>query len=149
MTSLLLQTHQAYRLMAAGARPFLADLLLRLLDAQALILADGHEAGVSLQAIRESLGLPPQTMTGIVDRLETRGLVRRSRYETDRRSVRITVTEAGHIVADLARGAVEDVDALVISRTDEREWGAALDLFFRIRRLAPEIAYLQERGEPG
>jgi DNA-binding MarR family transcriptional regulator len=40
----------------------------------------------------------PPTMTGIVGKLEERGLVRRTPHPTDRRQVILSTTEAGHAV---------------------------------------------------
>lgn len=41
------------------------------------------------------ISLSPATVTGIVDRLEKRGLVRRERSPDDKRRLRITLTETG------------------------------------------------------
>lgn len=44
------------------------------------------------------------TMTNRIDRLETRGLVRREPDPADRRGVRVVLTEAGRTVVDSAMG---------------------------------------------
>ena len=43
--------------------------------------------------LSRNVGMSHSTASGIVDRLQTRGLVRRTRDATDRRRTRITVTE--------------------------------------------------------
>ncbi|MBV8526695.1 MAG: MarR family transcriptional regulator [Candidatus Dormibacteraeota bacterium] len=48
----------------------------------------------SLRELSGSLGLSHSTVSGIVDRLERRGLVRRDTDETDRRRTSISVTAA-------------------------------------------------------
>ena len=49
----------------------------------------------SPSTLARAVHVGPATMTGILQRLERRGLVVRTRSDTDRRSVRIEVTEAG------------------------------------------------------
>lgn len=49
----------------------------------------------SIAAIGQELGLTPSTMTGLVDRLEDLGLVRRDRHETDRRAFVLRLTRKG------------------------------------------------------
>lgn len=48
------------------------------------------------------------TMTGILDRLERRGLVLRTKDATDRRRVTVTVTEAGHELLAAAPSPLQD-----------------------------------------
>ncbi len=49
----------------------------------------------SMAAIGQYLGLTPSTMTGLVDRLEDLGFVRRGRSETDRRAIVLSLTRKG------------------------------------------------------
>lgn len=53
--------------------------------------AGDHSAGT----LASALSLSPQTVTGLTDRLYTRGLVERVRSQIDRRQVLISLTEAG------------------------------------------------------
>ncbi|WP_291525769.1 MarR family transcriptional regulator [Branchiibius sp. NY16-3462-2] len=52
------------------------------------------------------LGLDKSTVTGLVDRAAARGLVERVRHESDARSVRIRLTDAGRELATLVHGEV-------------------------------------------
>lgn len=62
--------------------------LLRLLRAE-------HPASVAASGLAERLVSRAPDVTRMLDKLETRGLVRRVRSETDRRAVRVSITEAG------------------------------------------------------
>ncbi len=64
------------------------------------LLADGNERSIGELARGASLSQP--TVTGIVSRLERRGLARRERSRFDRRRVLVGLTDAGR---DAARGA--------------------------------------------
>jgi len=55
----------------------------------------GLEGPRSMAAIGQQLGLTPSTMTGLVDRLEEQGLVRRDRHSTDRRAFLLRLTRKG------------------------------------------------------
>jgi MarR family transcriptional regulator, organic hydroperoxide resistance regulator len=59
----------------------------------ALIHAN-HPGGLTLKDLSERVGLAHSTVSGIVDRLERQGLVRRLVNPADRRSTRIDVTDS-------------------------------------------------------
>ncbi|PZF91571.1 MarR family winged helix-turn-helix transcriptional regulator [Micromonospora deserti] len=52
------------------------------------------------RAVAEQCFIRPATLTGIVDTLERDGLVERQRDDTDRRSVKLTLTPAGRARVD-------------------------------------------------
>jgi DNA-binding MarR family transcriptional regulator len=53
-------------------------------------------------ALARSLSLSPPTVTGILDRLESRGLVKRVRQVDDKRTVTVSLTEAGRRLLEQA-----------------------------------------------
>ncbi len=55
----------------------------------------GHEKSLRMKELAEKLGVTTGTLTVTVDRLERKGLIERRPHETDRRSYRIVLTEAG------------------------------------------------------
>jgi len=64
----------------------------------AALQAAGHLQPISAGALARAIHLSQATITGIVARLEARGLIARCRSGNDRRSVMITVTEQGSAV---------------------------------------------------
>lgn len=73
-----------------------------LTGAQVICLREIQRHGeVNPGALARVLSLKPPTMTGILDRLEARGLVTRRRRDRDKRQVLATLTELGE--ATLAR----------------------------------------------
>lgn len=80
---------------------------------------------ITLTELSRHLGMSHSTASGIVDRLQARGLVRRTPDERDRRRTRITVTEdvtryvreleegpAGRLAAALAHASPEQRHAI-------------------------------------
>ena len=68
----------------------------------------------TMQALGRHLGLDKSSISGLVDRAERRGLVRRSPSATDRRAFQVSITEAGSQLADLAAARfAERIDVLV------------------------------------
>lgn len=55
--------------------------------------------------LADRLGLDKSTMSGLVDRAEVRGLLRRERAEHDRRVVEVVATEEGAALVDAMRAA--------------------------------------------
>ncbi|MGD8985866.1 MAG: MarR family transcriptional regulator [Desulfobacteraceae bacterium] len=73
----------------------------------------------SLLALHENGPLPPSqiakyimvnssTVTGIIDRLEQKGLVQRSRISTDRRVITVTLTDKGRELAEHAPPPIQE-----------------------------------------
>ena len=55
----------------------------------------GHERSLRMKDLAEKLGVTTGTLTVSVDKLERKGLILRKPHETDRRSYRIVLTDAG------------------------------------------------------
>src|SRR5262245_35726426 len=71
-------------------------------------LADGIARTVT--ELGSAIGTRPATVTGILDRLERRGLVSRGTRPGDRRVVLIELTPDGARKADLIRHAMDDLE---------------------------------------
>lgn len=63
---------------------------------------------LTVSEIAKSVFLSPSTVVGILDRLESRGLVKRVRDAVDRRVVNISVTPAGKRLVVKAPSALQD-----------------------------------------
>lgn len=61
-----------------------------------------HQGPLSLKALSHAIDLSSSTTVGVVDRLEAKGLATRTRSETDRRQVLVSVTVQGEAVANRA-----------------------------------------------
>lgn len=55
----------------------------------------GHEKALRMKELADKLGVTTGTLTVTVDKLEGKGLIERQPHETDRRSYRVMLTEAG------------------------------------------------------
>jgi len=78
-----------------------------------------HHPGLSMSALGDLLGTDPSTVSGLVDRLEARGLIERHSASDDRRVKMLTITERGSEVDS-------QVDALL--RVRPRGCGALSDV---------------------
>ncbi|MFY9889091.1 MAG: MarR family transcriptional regulator [Streptosporangiaceae bacterium] len=76
------------------------------------ILRDRHPTITELAAF---LQLDKSSVTGLVDRAEERGLVRRVASAHDRRSVQVTITPAGQELFDRARADFEAALAALVA----------------------------------
>ena len=87
----------------------LSDLNLGAAEINALAnLAD--RGALSVRELSAETGTLATTLTGILDRLESRGYLTRELDAADRRSFRLPLTEAGQAVAARVRGAVADIE---------------------------------------
>lgn len=75
----------------------------------------GRRPGITAGALADVLKVHPSTLTGILHRLETRGLVRRTRDPKDGRRVRLELTSRGLKLDVPSPGTVEAVVARTLS----------------------------------
>jgi len=71
-------------------------------------------AGAPARSVRElvtATGQRPSTLTGVLDRLERRGLIARNPHPNDRRSIVIHLTAPGRTAADEVGAAFARVEA--------------------------------------
>jgi DNA-binding MarR family transcriptional regulator len=90
-------------------------------------LADGEPRTVG--ALGDATGQRPSTLTGVLDRLQRRGLVERRPNPADRRSTLVAPTAEGRAVAGEVAGAFERVAGRLPedAAADARRLLAALD----------------------
>ena len=88
----------------------------------------GRKPGISAGALADVLRLHPSTLTGILHRLERRGLVRRNLDPADRRRARLTLTPRGRQFDVRAPGTVEAVVERVLSGIPESQLRPTADL---------------------
>jgi len=77
----------------------------------------GREPDVSAGRLAGILKMHPSTLTGILQRIERRGLLLRRVDPGDRRRVRLELTPSGRAVAAASGGSIEDLVAGVLRRT--------------------------------
>jgi len=77
--------------------------------------------GSSLTQISQGLMLENPTVTGLVDRLEKSGYVKRSDHPSDRRVYLVYLTEKGNKVADKALPIVKKLNEQIKEGYSERE----------------------------
>jgi DNA-binding MarR family transcriptional regulator len=85
-----------------------------------------EEGPIPMRALAESLDVSQASATGIVDRMEQRGLVERRREDEDRRVIRVASTAAGRdLLAGIAAQRRGHFAAVLEELTDD-ELGALL-----------------------
>lgn len=92
---------------------------------QLAVLAEASRlGGSSIGAIARGVHLSQPTVSGVLDRLERRGHVRRERSESDRRAVVVTATEKGEKVLCESPSLLQDRFREELARLEgwERHW---------------------------
>lgn len=87
---------------------------------------------ISSAELSRKLYVTPANITGIIDRLEKKGLVERIRKQGDRRIALITLTESG---ANLSRTLPDPIEAKLISELADLESGHVQMLGLAIKQL--------------
>jgi len=90
-----------------------------LVHLQVLMLLDG-EGPPAMHALAEALDVSQASATGIVDRMEQRGLVTRLRDDDDRRVIHVALTDAGRqLLAGVAAERRERLALVLAELTDD------------------------------
>jgi DNA-binding MarR family transcriptional regulator len=114
-------------------------------QAAALGVLSDSDRPLPLSHLARYLTQEAQSTTELADRLERRGLVRRTRDPRDRRLVLLELTADGRTLAerikpDLAQGSEQVFQAL-----DQRRRSALMELLAPVRDRAAEVLGLDER----
>ena len=105
----MLALHRTTHCTLHALSSMLADLSLGAAEINALAnLAD--RGALSVGELSAETGARATTLTGVLDRLESRGYLTRELDASDRRSFRLPLTEAGQAVAARVRAAVADIE---------------------------------------
>jgi DNA-binding MarR family transcriptional regulator len=125
----LLDLHQEYmRRLSVGAVGAWLQLDLTLPQLRLLYLL-AREGSATPGALARTLRLAPSTVTGLLDRLDERGLVRRDDDPSSRRCVVASATEAGAaLIDDLVASRREQLSAL-FARLSEEERARITEAF--------------------
>ena len=99
-----------------------------------------EQGPLTMSRLAETLSVTPATATGVIERLEKRGLVARSHRGDDRRIVETSLTERGAEMIRGAAGARLDMMREMLSVLTPEELGTLNAL------LATAVARLSERG---
>jgi DNA-binding MarR family transcriptional regulator len=107
---------------------------------EAHVLAHLHEAGpTSIAALHEAFAHRRPTLTGILDRLSERGLVRRELRPEDRRSFRVSPTPKGKRLAARVHAALRALETAALrgaSKADAAAFRRVADALAREARRA-------------
>ncbi len=96
----------------------------------------GHMPHVSAGLLADTLKLHPSTLTGVLQRLERRGMLTRRVDGSDRRRVHLELTERGRSATRPSRESVENAVTQVLHRAGRKDLDATADL---LRSLVREL----------
>jgi DNA-binding MarR family transcriptional regulator len=99
-----------------------------------LLRALAAQGPMIIRALGGRFGVPVSTMTGLVDRMEKKGLVRRIRHREDRRAIELEATPAGTLALREHSRGVEMIARGMLETLSERDQQALIALLRRIRR---------------
>jgi len=88
----------------------------RLTQAEAHVLAHlADHASSSINDLHHRFGHKRSTLTSVLDRLESRGWIRRMAHPTSRRLIQVDLTEAGRPIAEEVSAAVRSLEERLLA----------------------------------
>ena len=103
-----------------------------------VLLNIDSEQGTPATKIAPLLGMEPRSLVRMLNSLEERGLIRREVSSTDKRFVRIMLTEEGRIKREQAREGVITFNNTIRSKIDPEKLGIFLEVIQEINHLVEE-----------
>jgi DNA-binding MarR family transcriptional regulator len=95
-----------------------------------------NAAIVTINDLHASFGHKRSTLTSLLDRLEARGWVRRTKHPTSRRLVAVELTDAGQAVGERVSEALQAIETRVCERVGET---AIADVLAALHTLEEEM----------
>jgi DNA-binding MarR family transcriptional regulator len=86
----------------------------------------------TMAELAREVSLDPGAMTRALDRLETKGLLRRVRSQEDRRVINLELTEEGREVSKLVPDVLAEVFNAHLAGFSHAEWTTLIDLLQRL-----------------
>ncbi len=104
----------------------------------ALLVIGEREGACPLGLVREQMGISAPAVSGIVDRLEKSGYIRRTSVRGDRRAVALALTGKGTRIVRRLRGVVRERWATILAGLSSAERRRLVGLMRRIaERVVP------------
>jgi DNA-binding MarR family transcriptional regulator len=91
-----------------------------------------EEDDISFSELSERLDFDNPTLTGVIDRMERDGLVKRQRSGDDRRVIKVRVTPKGRSLREEIGTLAADTDSLALQEFTEQEQKQFLDNLQRV-----------------
>ncbi len=88
------------------------------------LIALFNDGPMSLKTLAQAVDLSPSTMVGIIDRLEAKHMVQRSRDAEDRRQIQISITTQGHAFVEQSPNPLQTRLANELGKLPELEQAA-------------------------
>jgi len=143
LISHIMQTQSAMRDLMTGTKHPLLDLNLTMPQLKvALVLY--RQGPIPAQDLAARIGASPATLSGIVDRLVTQGLVERREDPADRRVRRLELTEEGLDQIDRVIRIGQEEQKKLFLRMDDRQLSVVADAFDLILVAAKEVRAEEE-----
>jgi DNA-binding MarR family transcriptional regulator len=105
----------------------------------------GEESADTPGALARMLHLHPSTLTGVLQRLERRGLIHRSVENSDRRRSRLTLTRRGEQINTRNTGTVEAAIEATLQRVSAQDSEAAVRVLLAV---AATLRQMSDRRPP-
>lgn len=99
-----------------------------------------HRRAARVQDLAAAAGISPSTATRILDGLERRGIVRRTRSSVDRRAVAVSLTKPGHDLLQAEQEWLRGRQGAFYASLPAAEQDLAPDLLLRLAALIDELA---------
>jgi DNA-binding MarR family transcriptional regulator len=116
------------RLLRAEMDRRVAEAGLGVTAGEARTLAHAARAGAVRQIVlAERMGVEPMTLSGFIDRLEEKGLLRRTIDPADRRARLIGMTPAAEGVLSMVRGIAAEIRAQAARSVDAESWALLME----------------------
>jgi DNA-binding MarR family transcriptional regulator len=93
--------------------------------------------GQNPSQIANSLFLDSSTITGILDRMENKGIIKRISDPKDRRSLKVVLTEQGSLLEEPITRIIDDENKKALCTLKEEERVKLIEYLMRIRQPPP------------
>ncbi|MFZ4261871.1 MarR family winged helix-turn-helix transcriptional regulator [Sphingobacterium sp. HJSM2_6] len=107
-------------------------------QAAGYILINIHRDGTPVSQIANSTGVKTTSLSRVLNNLESLGFVYRETSATDKRSVKVYLTELGREKRKIAKDVVREFNEYLSSSLTEKERASLLKILIKVNELASQ-----------
>ncbi len=107
-------------------------------QAAGYILINIHKDGTPVSQIANSTGVKTTSLSRVLNNLESLGFIYRETSATDKRSVKVYLTELGREKRKIAKDVVREFNEYLSSSLTEKERASLLKILIKVNELASQ-----------
>ncbi|NOR88282.1 MAG: MarR family transcriptional regulator [Bacteroidales bacterium] len=108
------------------------------------VLINVKKEGIPVTKIAPLMGIEPTSLSRLLKTMEEKGLIYRKKDDSDRRVVKLYLTQKGFELKKISRKIVLDYNKMIHEHISDEELEVFFDVMNRVRKLTCQVSVTEE-----